>query len=1464
MNDEFIELHRHFASIPAALKLRDGDDAEPIIGAAAMVRWADLLALQRVVILAGPGAGKTWEIRHAAERLRAEGKAAFFLRLEHVAADLTLAFDVGTHAAFIEWLGGHENGWIFLDSVDEARLADPRDFDLALRRFGEAIAGHGQRAHIYITSRLHEWRWESDARLVAEKLPFKPLSRAQERTDGAADEAIGGSVRGERTKSTSTLPPSLQLVALASLSREQMLEFARKREAVDAERLIDEIERKDATQFASRPQDLQDLIVYWHEHKRIGRRAELIKASIPKKLRERDPNRAVRHALTEEKAREGARLLAAATTFQRTSRIVLSGSDSSQIGVIATEVLPGWSHAEVSTLLSRPLFDEPIYGTVRFHHRSIREFLAAEWLLLLLQDGKSRRAIEGLLLREQYGVEVVALLARPMLAWLSLWDDALRAIAMRLAPEILIEEGDPSELPIEIRKALLRAFCREYEDRTRGHHAYDAAAIQRFAHEDLADTIAELLEAYRANVEIAPLLLALIWHGRLRACFGIACTVACDRALDPYTRVAAIRATVATAPAGTIESVRDAILAAVGEADEGLVAAVLREVDPAQMPVDVIFRAIEKLSRPRRFSHRSVDSALHEYVDAMPLARIKGLLEAIVRKLAEPPYVENRYFKASRELVWLLPLGTRAVERLAAAQHPDALSAPALSVVSLTSRGEHYHHYGRREHRLRELVSAWPDLNHALFWHDVADERAAIDATSGERLTEFWRVNVFRDLSTFTADDFDRVVGEITAKEFLDDRLVALSLALAIRAANKKPRRWLERLKRAVRGEQELRDALQKLLHPPPPSADMQRHKRSERVFAQRRKKREAEQDEREGTWKSWLREHTSVLRDASNAPKGSVWKATLYLLEAQRERDGSRSRWSDGNWEGLAPEFGEPVARAFRDGTVAYWRGFTPPLRSEGVANPNSVPNAIMVGLTGLEIEARETQDWPCTLTREEVQLACRYALWELNGFPEWMPALYAEHRDAVRNILLGEMRWELATSPSGKDAGYVISNLRPYGSWIKDDVAYELLRTISVKAPANERLGKEIVSLALGCDAINGAAIAAMAKQQAGRPMGLGLKAQWLAAWTSVEASDGIDAVEAELRALMDASAARELAMMFAVALLGNQREGAGHSRQAYRAARHLLRLHRVLHRYIKPSEDLQRHLEEGCYSPSLRDDAQEARDRVLGYLREIPGKETYLALRAIAESCRDEPARRRWIEHQAKSKAVSDADASMVPWTTEDVLSFASERERKPRTHRQLYDFIVARLGDLKRELENGDSSIADLVIRSPIETGHRKYIGNWLRDKSLARYVVPQEEELADAKRPDIRIHSTGFDGPVPIELKIADKWSGSELFERLENQLCGDYLRDGRSSCGIYMLVNRGKERKRWQHPVTGVQMRFAELVDALQSHAASHIANDPKLEAITVVGIDLTARARARITRDSVETNANDADAIAR
>ena len=96
--------------------------------------------------------------------------------------------------------------------------------------------------------------------------------------------------------------------------------------------------------------------------------------------------------------------------------------------------------------------------------------------------------------------------------------------------------------------------------------------------------------------------------------------------------------------------------------------------------------------------------------------------------------------------------------------------------------------------------------------------------------------------------------------------------------------------------------------------------------------------------------------------------------------------------------------------------------------------------------------------------------------------------------------------------------------------------------------------------------------------------------------------------------------------------------------------------------------------------------------------------------------------------------------------------------------------------------------------------------------------------------------------MPIELKIVDNnWSGAKLVERLHNQLCGQYLRDVRSNCGIFMLVYRG-EKKYWKHPYTGERLDFCGLIRLLEGEAEKITTKDNKVESIKIVGIDLTKR----------------------
>jgi hypothetical protein len=162
---KYVQLGRTFHEL--SQHARDGDefDLSESFHVRGNLTWADLLKEYRTVILSEAGSGKTEEIRQAAQKLRAEGKVAFFLRLEHVRDEFDGAFEVGSFEELEAWLNSEDEGWLFLDSVDEARLKSPTDFAFAVRKVGNRVKVATQRVHIIITGRTHAWRAKSDSEL---------------------------------------------------------------------------------------------------------------------------------------------------------------------------------------------------------------------------------------------------------------------------------------------------------------------------------------------------------------------------------------------------------------------------------------------------------------------------------------------------------------------------------------------------------------------------------------------------------------------------------------------------------------------------------------------------------------------------------------------------------------------------------------------------------------------------------------------------------------------------------------------------------------------------------------------------------------------------------------------------------------------------------------------------------------------------------------------------------------------------------------------------------------------------------------------------------------------------------------------------------------------------------------------------------------------------------------------------
>lgn len=159
----------------------------------------------------------------------------------------------------------------------------------------------------------------------------------------------------------------------------------------------------------------------------------------------------------------------------------------------------------------------------------------------------------------------------------------------------------------------------------------------------------------------------------------------------------------------------------------------------------------------------------------------------------------------------------------------------------------------------------------------------------------------------------------------------------------------------------------------------------------------------------------------------------------------------------------------------------------------------------------------------------------------------------------------------------------------------------------------------------------------------------------------------------------------------------------------------------------------------------------------------------------------------------------------------------------------------------EIEDGDESEAVLLQKATHENQIRTYFANRLRKSSRSYYSVGSEEELADATRTDIRLSAPKVKNPVPIELKIAGNWTLTQLRERLEYQLIGQYMRE--SQYGIFLVVHNGRGPKiPWKDPTIGKHLSYAELMKILERDAFGLTKKYANIAALEIVAIDFTAR----------------------
>lgn len=1431
--EKYIPLDRQFSIISEDQEDLENNELLFSLGHSALKTWVDLEGEYRCVILAEAGAGKTEELHNRAKALFKQGKPSFFIRIEDIEQDFHEAFEVGTEDEFNSWLESTEEAWFFLDSVDEARLETPRAFELALKRFAKGIKKGAHRAHLYVSSRPYSWRPEADRELLNRHL-FLPAKKHED----------------DNTEDNFTQPQSaLTVYGMRPLDEERIRGFCEKRSVNDIDELLREIDRANLWSLAERPLDLDSILSKWAEDKKLGSRLELLNHNINKQLSDdHSAKRAQRQALNLEQAQKGAQRLAAAVVMSSQASINIPDISSKKLGIDAKAVLFDWHPNDVDSLLERGIFSDVIYGAVRFRHRDVRELLAAKWFSHLLANGKSRLSIERLFIDEKYGETIIRPRLRSILPWLILWDGDIRNTVLSIDPEVAIEGGDPSKLPLPERKSILNDIVHRITQDGNNSTGGDNSAIARIADIALTKDALLLINQYSENDDAIFFLARLVWQGKMTDCVAPLLEIALNPILGNYARLTSARAVITCGTNEQIQSLWQRFNQSEEKIPRRLLAELIEDAEPTSENIQNILLSVSKLklSANESFEANGLRRALHQFVTRMPIAAniqiYQTLIHGLIGYLNDPPYIEKSECKISEAHSWLLGVAVHLVERVIEIRHSFSFSDESLSILMMlplynSYGGEHFDDY---ESNLAELIPHWSELNDRLYWACIEQEKIKLlSDPKSEPLTSDWPISWQGHFWAFsTVESFQRLLSFIRSRESESDQSIALSTAFRLYTKLDKPSDMLTKLKASVEHSSILTNKLNMLIDPPESDGEKKRKEENEK----RRKKLDVVQEQKKTSRDAWIVDLRSNFHQWIIPNKQADISEDQCSLLNEISGSSLKTRRSEGSdWRLLIPDFGEDVAHAYRDAAMMYWRNYKPTLQSESGIRSNNFPYySISFALSGLEIEAIESANFPINLNESEVRHALRYLTWEINGFPSWFESMYRAFPSLVAEAIIQELIWELESADL--DLNYrILSSLVFGASWLHEDIAVSLLEW--VEAHPNTLQGnnrRDCIQLLISGNS-DPKRLANVAKQEIDQSNDLDNIACWFALLVDCDPAYGIPHLEQWLAGL-DHEIVSRAAQIFVTALVGaSHRSFSVPNVGCFKTPEYLRKLYVLMHKYIPSKDDINRADGRVYHSEDLRDEAQSARSTLFSLLCNITGVASYTSIKQLIEE-HPEPAYRKWMAQQAYRRAVEDGDLEL--WTVDQFGQFDKNQTITPATHRQLFDHTVNRLIDLKHWLERGNDSPWRTWKKADGETEMRTLIAGWLNQNSHGQYTTAQESELANGQRMDIWLHNTSVQSPVPVELKLLDKaWSGPDLCERLRNQLMGDYLREESAGCGVFLLVSQDIEpTKRWS--IDGKLVNLKELSGALKTYWLSIAENYPGVQEIEIIVIDLLERER--------------------
>lgn len=1399
--------------------------------------WVELLKSQRVLIVSEAGTGKTHECRAEQAELWEAGEPVFYFDLAELCrTNLRDLLTTEEEERFDAWLTSQSDiATIFLDSIDELQLTRG-SFEGALKRLNKALVGQLGRVRVLITTRPIP----VDLRLIQQYLPVPEKGEAVASGEAFADVAMNRHRDNKKDKQATEVAPAWRNVALMPLSDDQIREMATVQGVTDTAALLADIRKRNAEEFARRPQDLIELCVDWRDHHRIRTHREQVAHNIEIKLKPRT-GRGEKAQLTAEKALEGASRLALATLLTRKLTIRHS-AEADRGGEPGTAldpeaVLPHWSSEERETLLERALFGFASYGRVRFHHRSVIEYLAAQQLENMLSHGMSMKAVKRLLFAETpQGLKVVKPSMQPIAAWLAFSQPSIFSEVLDREPDLLLDYADPESLTPQQRCDALRSYISHYGKGTwRGLHV-PRMQVLRFASIELAPEVLRFWESGIENPEVRELLLELIAAVPMPEGADIAyAAVMCGEA-TVGERMNALEALI------KLSDYRLELVISSIETDpilwpDSLVNTSIQRLFPAHIHADNLCRILSRIT----ISRDGVDDLNWFWPQAIAESEMTPIYLETLRVGLTDLVTEG--IEWSKEWPHLVTPRQHLVAPLAAVclrqlTEGDS-SAPVVesSVIALRLTGDDYVRSKEPATNLRNAFGQSPaSLREAVFWAgDAFTQKLHSEDDPWKRYYEA----VHRGAINLNASqDASWVLANLANTEipFAERRMMLTAAIRETRDGNGEWHDHLIKLKDLVADSPKLIECIEEYLKPVP---DNPEHIRRQEEHQIRQEQAKQQQTNDHASWVSFWQE---VVDNPQTAFDPKRAENTAWNLWKTMRRSGEESRASGWNRRFIEKYFSKDIADRLRATMMEIWRNDLPTLRTE---RPDDEKDTFLIrwqlGLAAVAAEA-EDPSWARKLTSDEAKLAARYAPLELNGFPSWLEGLATAHPVAVESILGPELSSELNDIAKANYHPNILQNISHAGpslaalfhprlcAWFTENV--HCIREGEDGGRVSDRLRRVIDILLSSDDSQTRRSICTIVAQQLAGGLDHVLAYVWLPTLMRLDPVAGTERLE---QFLVNSPPGQQGSGEDWIGFLFGDRYNNGlinlHLPEFTPAL--LLRLVRLAYRAVPSSEDIHH---ESIYTPGQRDHAQAGRNALLGALLRTKGPDGWAAKLLIA----DDPLLAHFRDRAlsiAREKAAEESDGAV--FSESEVIALYRNQETSPLTRDEMFAIMVDRLDDLDDLLLRDYSPRAAWAMISD-EKAMRQVIARELINNANHAYTVDQEGVTADEKETDIRLRATSSDQQAVIELKIGDGRSGRDLRDTIKEQLVTKYMAPEycRSGC---LLITVAKNRG-WEHPDTNETLDVSGLETMLRAEAEKLVAEMGLAIRLTAQVLDLRPR----------------------